>query len=129
MDPARRVVGATPTRPEGAPPVPSPGGAPRPVPVPVCGGMGNDSPGRLRRRASQGRFAPTAKAPLRAASHAGLPPALIVGAGIDPLYGEGVACARKLRAAGVAAEHLAFPRMTHAFFRAPGILDAAGGNG
>ncbi len=63
--------------------------------------------------------------PLRAASHAGLPPALIVGAGIDPLYGEGVAYARKLRAAGVAAEHLAFPRMTHAFFQAPGILDDA----
>ena len=46
--------------------------------------------------------------PLRAATHAGLPPALVIGAGIDPLYGEGVAYARKLRAAGVDAEHLSF---------------------
>ena len=63
--------------------------------------------------------------PLRAATHAGLPPALVIGAGIDPLYGEGVAYARKLRAAGVDAEHLPFPRMTHAFFQAPGVLDDA----
>ena len=64
-------------------------------------------------------------APLRAASHAGLPPALIIGAGVDPLYGEGVAYAEALRKAGVEAEHLAFPRMAHAFFQAPGVLDDA----
>ena len=64
-------------------------------------------------------------APLRAANHAGLPPALVIGAGIDPLFGEGAAYAEALRAAGVEAEHLAFPRMTHAFFQAPGILDDA----
>ena len=64
-------------------------------------------------------------APLRAANHAGLPPALVIGAGVDPLFGEGAAYAEALRAAGVEAEHLAFPRMTHAFFQAPGILDDA----
>lgn len=64
-------------------------------------------------------------APLRAATHAGLPPALVIGAGVDPLFGEGAAYAETLRAAGVEAEHLAFPRMTHAFFQAPGILDDA----
>lgn len=64
-------------------------------------------------------------APLRAANHAGLPPALVIGAGVDPLFGEGAAYAEALRAAGVEAEHIAFPRMTHAFFQAPGILDDA----
>lgn len=64
-------------------------------------------------------------APLRAASHAGLPPALVIGAGVDPLYGEGVAYAEALRKAGAEAEHRAFPRMTHAFFQAPAVLDDA----
>ena len=64
-------------------------------------------------------------APLRASSHAGLPPALVLGAGIDPLYGEGIAYAEALRKAGVAADHVGFPRMTHAFFQAPAILDDA----
>ena len=64
-------------------------------------------------------------APLRAATHAGLPPALVIGAGVDPLFGEGAAYVEALRAAGVEAEHIAFSRMTHAFFQAPGILDDA----
>ena len=63
--------------------------------------------------------------PLRAASHAGLPPALVIGAGIDPLYGEGAAYAEALRKAGVEAEHVGFPRMTHAFFQAPAVLNDA----
>ncbi|MFP6758142.1 MAG: alpha/beta hydrolase, partial [Alphaproteobacteria bacterium] len=62
-------------------------------------------------------------APLLAPDHAGLPPALILGSGIDPLYAEGVAYAEKLKAAGVAVEHVGFPRMTHAFFQAPALLD------
>ena len=36
---------------------------------------------------------------------------------------EGVAYAEKLKAAGVAVEHVGFPRMTHAFFQAPALLD------
>ncbi len=62
-------------------------------------------------------------APLLAPDHSGLPPALILGSGIDPLYAEGVAYTEKLKAAGVAAEHVGFPRMTHAFFQAPALLD------
>lgn len=62
-------------------------------------------------------------APLRAPDHSGLPPALILGSGIDPLYAEGVAYTEKLKAAGVAAEHVGYPRMTHAFFQAPALLD------
>jgi acetyl esterase len=62
-------------------------------------------------------------APLRAPDLAGVAPAMIVGSGIDPLWSEGVAYAERLRAAGVAVEHVAFPRMTHAFFQAPSVLD------
>lgn len=62
-------------------------------------------------------------APMQAPDLSGLPPALIIGSGIDPLFSEGVAYAERLRAAGVAAEHLPFPQMAHAFFQAPAILD------
>jgi len=62
-------------------------------------------------------------APLRAPDLAGVAPAMIIGSGIDPLFSEGVAYAERLRTAGVAVEHIAFPRMTHAFFQAPSILD------
>jgi acetyl esterase len=62
-------------------------------------------------------------APLRAPDLSGLPPALIIGSGLDPLYSEGVAYAERLRAAGVETEHLPFPRMAHAFFQAPALLD------
>ena len=41
--------------------------------------------------------------PLRAASHAGLPPAVIMTAEYDPLRGDGAAYAARLRAAGVEA--------------------------
>jgi len=53
--------------------------------------------------------------PLLAASFAGLPPALVVTAGLDPLVDEGLAYARKLRAAGVAAEYLDVPDHPHGF--------------
>lgn len=62
-------------------------------------------------------------APLRAGSHANLPPAVIIGAGIDPLCQEGKAYAEALRKDGVPTEYHLFPQMTHAFFQAPGILD------
>jgi len=62
-------------------------------------------------------------APMRAPDLSGLPPALIIGSGIDPLYSEGVAYAERLRDAGVETEHLPFPRMAHAFFQAPALLD------
>lgn len=64
-------------------------------------------------------------APLHAQTHAGLPPALVIGAGLDPLVDEGRVYVEKLRSSGVSVEYKLFPRMTHAFFQAPGLLDDA----
>src|SRR6059036_2933726 len=44
--------------------------------------------------------------PLRASSHAGLPPALVVTAGFDPLHDEGAAYAAKLQQAGVRVDYV-----------------------
>lgn len=64
-------------------------------------------------------------APLRAASHAGLPPAYLVTAEHDPLRDEGFAYADRLRAARVPAEHRHFGSQIHAFFTFTGVLDDA----
>jgi acetyl esterase len=53
--------------------------------------------------------------PIRAASLSGLPPALIVTCGRDPLREEGQAYARKLAQAGVAVVHRDFPTRNHAY--------------
>lgn len=54
-------------------------------------------------------------APARADSHAGLPPAVIVTAGLDPLHSEGCDYARRLGNAGVAVVHRDFPGLFHGF--------------
>ncbi|ORA08436.1 esterase [Mycobacterium arosiense ATCC BAA-1401 = DSM 45069] len=54
-------------------------------------------------------------APARADSHAGLPPTVIVTAGLDPLHSEGCDYARRLRAAGVPVVHRDFPGLFHGF--------------
>ncbi|BAX92639.1 alpha/beta hydrolase [Mycobacterium shigaense] len=54
-------------------------------------------------------------APARAASHADLPPAVIVTAGLDPLHSEGCDYARRLRDAGVPIVHRDFPGLFHGF--------------
>jgi acetyl esterase/lipase len=54
-------------------------------------------------------------APARADSHAGLAPALVVTAELDPLHSEGVAYAATLRAAGVHVVHRDFPGLFHGF--------------
>ncbi len=63
--------------------------------------------------------------PLRAAELSGLPPAIIIVAGCDPLRDEGVAYARALEAAGVKTELQVFPDMTHGFFTMVGLLGPA----
>ncbi|MFZ5609844.1 MAG: alpha/beta hydrolase [Pseudomonadota bacterium] len=55
---------------------------------------------------------------------AGLPPALIITAGYDPLADEGADYAARLRAAGVACEHVCFESTIHGFMAFAGAIDA-----
>lgn len=59
----------------------------------------------------------------------GLPPALIVTAGYDPLKDEGRDYAERLNAAGVAAAHVEYPDMVHDFYIlgdvSPAVVEAA----
>ena len=61
--------------------------------------------------------------PLRAQSLAGLPPALIVTAGFDPLRDEGEAYARALRAAGVRVDYICYGGMIHGFVPMGRLID------
>ena len=63
--------------------------------------------------------------PLLAASHAGLPPALVITAGYDPLLDEGRAYAERLRGAGVDVEYREYADMVHGFLLFGGVLDTA----
>jgi acetyl esterase/lipase len=64
-------------------------------------------------------------APARAESHAGLPPAVIVTAGLDPLYSEGRGYAQLLRGAGVPVVHRDFPGLFHGFMTIQSFAPAA----
>ena len=63
--------------------------------------------------------------PALAKSHAGLPPALVVTAGFDPLLDEGRQYAELLARAGVEVAYRDYPDMVHGFIVMGGVLDTA----
>ena len=63
--------------------------------------------------------------PLLAASLAGLPPALVLTAGYDPLRDEGRQYADALSAAGVATQYVCFERQIHGFITMSRVIDEA----
>jgi acetyl esterase len=63
--------------------------------------------------------------PLLAASHASLPPALVLTAGFDPLRDEGRMYADKLSADGTPAQYICFERQIHGFITMSRVIDEA----
>jgi acetyl esterase len=63
--------------------------------------------------------------PLFASDFSGLPPALVITAGFDPLRDEGKAYADKLAAAGVEVDYRCYEGMVHGFFGMAGVLNQA----
>jgi len=61
--------------------------------------------------------------PLRAKSLAGLPPALVVTAGFDPLRDEGAAYAARLTDAGVRVDYVCYGGMIHGFMPMGRLID------
>lgn len=64
-------------------------------------------------------------APLLVDDLGGLPPALVIVAGYDPLRDEGIAYAERLREAGNVVELINYEGMIHAFFSMSGAVDDA----
>jgi acetyl esterase len=78
-----------------------------------------------RRLAFPASFDPSTISPLTFQNLAGLAPALILAAGLDPVEDQATAYADRLRAAGVDVEITRYPRAMHAFLSMPGLVAAA----
>lgn len=63
--------------------------------------------------------------PLLASRHDGLPPALVLTAGYDPLRDEGLQYADALSTAGVPTQYICFERQIHGFFTMGRVIDEA----
>lgn len=63
--------------------------------------------------------------PLLAPSHAGLPPAMVLTAGFDPLRDEGLQYANALSAAGVPTQYVCFERQIHGFITMGRVIEEA----
>lgn len=70
----------------------------------------------------QGQASDPRASPIVAGDLAGLPPALVVAAGCDPLHDEGKAYADRLAAAGVPVEYHCFTNTIHAFMSFAGAI-------
>lgn len=64
-------------------------------------------------------------APLLTQDLSGLPPTMIISAGHDPLFSEGLAYAERLRATGIPTEHINFEGAVHGFWSMTGVLAIA----
>ena len=75
--------------------------------------------------ADKAQFLDWRASPLLAESLAGLPPALLITAGFDPLRDEGLAYADQLSAAGTPCRYVCFDRQIHGFITMGRVLDEA----
>jgi len=81
-------------------------------------------PGWTQDRYLAGQPVTAYAAPLRATSLTGLPPALVIGAGRDPLRDDARAYAARLDADGVDVTHVEYDATMHAFLNFCGVLSA-----